>query len=122
MRDGTALRGPREALIPANEKAIDAGRHAADVWKPTWDSAPEGFMSKDRQILFHEYGTELRLEPDGSLVLNVLCGRVGQYGVEFPLSNTESKAYHTGGDDYVRVLSRAVRKDPQPYATRGRTY
>ena len=29
-----ALKGRREALIPANEKAIDAGRHAADVWKP----------------------------------------------------------------------------------------
>ncbi len=31
----TALKGRREALIPANEKAIEAGRRAADVWKPT---------------------------------------------------------------------------------------
>jgi len=37
------------------------------------------------KVLFYEYGAVLRLEDDGRLALNVLCGRVGQYGVEFAL-------------------------------------
>ncbi len=77
-------------------------------------------MREKQEILFHEYGTELRQTPDGSLVLNVLCGRVGQYGIEFVLNGVEEQEYRRVGDDFVRALSHAVQQTPSEYESRGR--
>jgi hypothetical protein len=71
----------------------------------------------NRAILFDEYGTQLRQEGD-ELVLNVLCGRVGQYGVEFSLNDAECERYHREGDSFVRDLAGRVRQDPSVYRRR----
>ena len=78
-------------------------------------------MNDETHILFHEYGTQLRIEADDTMVLNVLCGRVGQYGVEFPLNGEEYARYKSEGDEFVKQLSLEVQKDPDTYAARGRT-
>lgn len=78
-------------------------------------------MPQTQRILFHEYGTELRLCSDDSLLLNVLCGRVGQFGVEFPLNSSEREAYRQRGDEYIKELSHQVQRDYKPFAQRGRT-
>jgi hypothetical protein len=72
------------------------------------------------EVLFYEYGTVLRLEDDDRLVLNVLCGRVGQYGVEFTLDNSEIEAYKRNGDSFVKELEERVRLHPKLYGRRGR--
>ena len=63
-------------------------------------------MPQSPCILFHEYGTQLRLGLDNSLVLNVLCGRIGEFGVEFSLNEEERKAYRQDGDTHIQQLSR----------------
>lgn len=78
-------------------------------------------MQEKPTILFHEYGAELRQTPDGALVLNVLCGRVGQYGIEIVLNGVEEREYRRVGDDFVRALSHAVQQAPSEYERRGRT-
>jgi hypothetical protein len=77
-------------------------------------------MSSEVKILFHEYGTQLRLEEDDSLVLNVLCGRVFEYGVEFALNESERERYKADGDTFVKDLARRVLHDPESYAERGK--
>jgi hypothetical protein len=71
-------------------------------------------------VLFFEYGTRLILGPNDSLVLNVLCGRVGQYGVEFALNAEEVASYKAGGDSFLRTLSANVQANPNAFAQRGR--
>lgn len=73
------------------------------------------------RILFAEYGTELRLEDDDRLVLNVLCGRVGQWGVEFALNEPEISAYKRSGDSFVKELAERVRQNPKYYGQRGKS-
>lgn len=72
------------------------------------------------QVLFHEYGAQLRMEGE-ELVLNVLCGSVGQFGVEFSLDDTEREQYGRDGDVFIQTLAERVRQDPSAYAGRGRT-
>jgi hypothetical protein len=76
-------------------------------------------MEKD--VLFHEYGLQLRCEPGDALVLNVLCGKVGEFGVEFQLDKKESERYKREGNSFLRVLAAKVRDSPEPYAARGRS-
>lgn len=78
-------------------------------------------MPQQERILFHEYGTQLRVAADDSLILNVLCGRVGQFGVEFALNDEERDEYRRRGDTFVKELSRVVQRDWQPFVARGRT-
>ena len=78
-------------------------------------------MQQRERILFHEYGTQLRLSVDDALVLDVLCGRVGQFGVEFPLNDREREEYRRRGDAFIKELSGLVQRDWKPYAARGRT-
>jgi hypothetical protein len=78
-----------------------------------------GIKRHTKEILFHEYGTQLRLE-DNELVLDVLCGGVGQFGVEFVLNDTERDRYRHEGDSFVKELAETVRRTPNPYAKRGR--
>jgi hypothetical protein len=72
------------------------------------------------RILFHEYGLQLRLGEDDRLMLNVLCGRVGGYGVEFPLNDGERENYRCEGDCYLQELGREVRNNPKSFIDRGR--
>jgi hypothetical protein len=72
------------------------------------------------RILFHEYGTQLRLEDDGRLVLDVLCGRVFQYGVEFSLNDSEREQYKIAGDSFIKELAQKVLNDPETFGMRGR--
>jgi DNA-binding transcriptional LysR family regulator len=78
-------------------------------------------MQQQERILFHEYGTQLRVAADDSLILNVLCGRVAQFGVEFPLNDQEHEEYSRRADAFIRELSAAVRANWESYAARGRT-
>jgi len=78
-------------------------------------------MRQQERILFHEYGTQLRVAPDDALILNVLCGRVGQFGVEFPLNDEEREEYRRRGDTFIKELSQVVQRNWEPYAARGRT-
>ena len=78
-------------------------------------------MQQQERILFREYGTQLRIAANDALILNVLCGRVAEFGVEFSLNDHEREEYHRRGDAFVRELSRLVQRDWQPYAARGRT-
>ncbi len=71
-------------------------------------------------VLFREYGVELRATPTGSLVLNVLCGRVGQFGVEFPLNHDERIEYQNRGNAFIEELSRTVQANSEPFVQRGR--
>ena len=70
-------------------------------------------------ILFHEYGTQLRLEGN-DLVLNVLCGTVGQFGVELVLSESECERYKREGDPFIRELANLIRQAPKAYGSRGK--
>jgi hypothetical protein len=72
-------------------------------------------------VIYHEYGLQLRVEDDDSLVLNVLCGRVGQFGVEFALDAYERKLYKTEGDVFIRRLGGYVREFPGTYIARGKS-
>jgi hypothetical protein len=72
-------------------------------------------------VLFHRYGLELRADEHDNLILNVLCGRVGQYGVEFQLNLEERNRYKQEGDSYLDELERKVMGDPQSFIKRGRS-
>lgn len=72
------------------------------------------------RILFHEYGLQLRLEDDDRLVLDVLCGGVAEFGVEFALNDEERNAYKSRGDSFVRELAALVRGAPRTFSERGR--
>ena len=78
-------------------------------------------MQQQERILFHEYGTQLRVAADDSLILNVSCGRVGEFGVEFALDDHEREEYRRRGDAFIKELSRAVQRDWRPFVARGRT-
>ncbi len=73
-----------------------------------------------KRILFHEYGMQLRTGEGDALIFNVLCGRVGQYGVEFQLNAEERDGYKREGDAFLRKLDLAVRENPKSYGLRGR--
>ncbi|NNE00208.1 MAG: hypothetical protein HKN47_23050 [Pirellulaceae bacterium] len=76
---------------------------------------------KPARILFHEYGTQLRMENDDSLVLNVLCGTVAQYGIAFRLNNDERAQYKREGDIFIQELAKRVQQDPKRFQSRGWT-
>lgn len=78
-----------------------------------------GMAGHSKEAVYHEYGTELRLEGD-KLVLDVLCGGVGQFGVELVLNELERERYRREGDSFIKVLADAVRRDPNAYRSRAR--
>ena len=67
----------------------------------------------EMRVIFQEYGTQLSLDKDDRLVLSVLCGRVGQYGVDFALNDQEREQYKTEGDSFVKRLALQVRQNPR---------
>jgi hypothetical protein len=53
-------------------------------------------------------------------MLNVLCGRIAEYGVEFELNEDERLRYRNEGNRFVGMLSREVQNDPKRFGARGR--
>ena len=76
-------------------------------------------MSLPERILFYQYGTTLWLADDESLMLDVLVGRVGQWGVTFALNDQERAEYRQRGDDFIKELSDKVFENEASYAARG---
>lgn len=119
---------PQSAMVVAllfflTSVALGVTGMIAGVWM-TWtsrysDSGDPG--AKMHRVLFDQYGTTLWLTERDELYLNVLCGRVGQYGVEFRLNEAERAEYRRRGDAYIRELDEAVQREPAIYAARGRT-
>ena len=75
-------------------------------------------MPNPPEILHHEYGIQLRRMPDGSLRLSVLCGRIGEYEVEFELNDAERETCERDGADAIRNLAHRVMADPRSYQDR----
>ncbi|HEV3415469.1 MAG TPA: hypothetical protein VG056_01590 [Pirellulales bacterium] len=76
-------------------------------------------MPPPGRILFYEPGTTLWLADDDSLMLNVLMGRVFQYGMNFALNEQERGEYRRRGDEFIRALSHHVLTHEAEYITRG---
>lgn len=53
-----------------------------------------------------------------SLILSVLCGSVGLYSVEFPLTPEEAARFDSDGKVFIAALAEAVRMSPDLYAQR----
>lgn len=71
------------------------------------------------ELLYHEYGTQLRRTVDGLYILNVLCGRVGQYGVEIALTTDEITSFHDdGGDCFIHNLGEDIYDNPDAFTSR----
>jgi hypothetical protein len=82
--------------------------------------AMDDFDRVDSQILHHEYGLQLRQAKSCALILNVLCGRVGQYGVEFVLNEAERDKFGREGVAFLKRLEGEVLADPNKFIARGR--
>ncbi len=76
-------------------------------------------MSPEPEIIFQEYGIQLRREIGGELHLSVLCGRILEYEVSFDLNETERDAYERDGAEALRALAKLVMDDPVAYSNRG---
>ena len=70
------------------------------------------------RVLYHEYGAQLRLTTEGRYILNVLCGRVGQFGVEIELNSNEVLQYREQGDVFIHNLAEDVYDDPKRFRAR----
>jgi hypothetical protein len=69
-------------------------------------------------VLYHEYGTQLRVESDGRYILNVLCGRVAEYAVEVALTPEEVQRYRLDGDSFVHDLGEFIHDAPEKFESR----
>jgi hypothetical protein len=58
---------------------------------------------------------------DNSLNLDVLVGRVGQWGVSIALNDQEREEYRWRGDDFIKELSRRIIDNPRAYEARKRS-
>lgn len=76
------------------------------------------------EVLYHEYGTQLRRTFDGLYILNVLCGRVAQYGVKIALTTEEITRYHDNdcGDCFIHNLGEDIYNNPDAFKSRVRRY
>jgi len=81
------------------------GDRPRDVIRQCAESARQ-IRTHTGEVLFGEYGTLLWHE-DGKLVLNVLCGGVGQYGVQFVLNDAERERYKRQGDTFIKEFAEA---------------
>ncbi|MEN6449130.1 MAG: hypothetical protein ABFC96_01440 [Thermoguttaceae bacterium] len=72
-----------------------------------------------KEVLFGDSGSFLRLDGD-KLILNVLCGRAGQWGVEFALNDSEREQYKRQGDSFIKELAEAVYRNPSAYKSRAK--
>jgi hypothetical protein len=60
-------------------------------------------------------------EPDGALVLEVLCGTVGVFEVRVRFTEEQRSAYAREGEGFVRRLARAVKDAPDAFLPRATT-
>ncbi len=75
------------------------------------------------QVLYHEYGTQLRRTVDGLYILNVLCGRIVEYGVEIALTADEITSYlDDGGDCFIHNLGEDIYSYPEAFKSRVQRY
>ncbi len=73
------------------------------------------------EVLYHAYGAQLRRSPAGDYVLNVLCGRIAQYGLELVLTPAEVSRYQgDSGDEFIHDLGEDVYHDPDAFRSRSR--
>jgi hypothetical protein len=79
---------------------------------------PIARIGNDEKSTFAEYGTQLRIEDDDRLVLNVLYGTIGLYGVDFTLKTTETKGHRRSGDAFTKELAIKVLPDPKKFRSR----
>ena len=108
---------PKQRIEPGLSPICDSYLRASPESCPECCTPVSGETTP--KILFQQYGTQLRLEND-ELVLNVLCGSIGQFGVEFALDAVEREAYKIRGDDYIKELDALVKEAPKSYGKRGR--
>ncbi len=71
------------------------------------------------EVLYHEYGAQLRRTTTGDYILNILCGRVAQYGVEIALTAEEISTYRSDdGDTFIHNLGEDIYDDPKVFENR----
>ena len=81
------------------------------------DTMPRSADGAD--VLYHEYGAQLRRTPDGRFILNVLCGTVALYDVDVELTAEEQTAWEsTGGEVFIHRLADDICGCPSGFATR----
>ena len=86
-----------------------SARHSDDIPK-----SPDG-----AEVLYHEYGTQLRRAANGHYLLNVLCGRTAQYGVEIALTADEIATYRSdAGDTFIHNFGEDIYDDPDAFENR----
>jgi hypothetical protein len=86
-----------------------SARHFDDM-----PSSPDG-----AEVLFHEYGAQLRRTHHGDYVLNILCGTTAQYGVEIVLTPEELARYRRDdGDVFIHNLGEDVYDNPDSFNER----
>jgi hypothetical protein len=75
--------------------------------------------SDGAEVLYHEYGAQLRRTAGDDYLLNVLCGRVAQFGVEIALTVDEIATYRSdGGDSFIHNLGEDIYDDPNAFESR----
>ena len=65
-----------------------------------------------RMILEEPWSFSFWEEPDGALVLEVLCGTVGMFEVRVPFTEEHRAAYAREGEAFVRRLAANVLARP----------
>lgn len=74
------------------------------------------------EVLYQEYGVQLRRTVSGDYLLDVLCGRVGQFGVEIALTAEEITRYRSDdGDTFIHNLGEDIYIIPAPLRTESRS-
>ena len=75
--------------------------------------------SDGAEVLYHEYGVQLRRTVNSEYILNVLCGRVGQFAIEIILTQEELARYRANdGDNFVHELGNEIYYDPEAFEGR----
>jgi hypothetical protein len=68
----------------------------------------------------HRRQYELYEDDAGQLVLNVLCGMIGEYEAKIPLNAEEVRRYHSEGKDYLDALACSVSHNTKQFEIRMR--
>lgn len=72
------------------------------------------------EVEAHEPGSWFLFSDErGDHFLSVVCGRVGEYLVEFALSEAVAGQVSQGGRAAATALARSVARDPEAYLARG---
>jgi hypothetical protein len=129
--DLTIFEAVVESLPSGFPRALAGG--TLSVGQAAWDNliplplAVSGVVSLSMdgaEVLYHEYGAQLRLTHEGDFVLDVLCGTIAQYGVEIVLTPEQIARYRRDdGEIFIHNLGEDVYHDPQIFKmTSGRRF